>query len=293
MKKFAILLSAAAFVPLGATAQEFSGSVTLGYGFGELKDFDQEINSLTLSGEIGIKLDDQWSIGLRARHLGLDIDGLPIDVSGNLLGANVAYAFGNGAWAGIYTENSELSVDLLPINFGVTDFGIEGGYALDSVQISGFVGASSDLTSYGLSARYSPVEGAEIGGLLMRSELDSDLLGDSISASAFGLAGAYTFDQGIGVFAGISRTSVSDADLDLNTFGLGASYSIEQATFSVEYAVTEIDLGGGMKTDLDTVRLGVTIPFGAKGSNVPLNSVAGAVLSPARNVLTQTAMTAF
>ena len=287
------LVIACAF-PLPALAQDFSGAVTLGYGLGELSDFDQKINSLTFSGAVNVQLDSNWSLGLRANYAAIDIKNLPVDVSANLLGANVAYAFGNGAWVGVYTENSEVSVDLLPINFGVTDFGVEGGYNKDGVEVSAFLGKSTDITSIGIGGKYALSEQAVVGASAIRSSLD--FAGLELDVTAVGLAAAWTSSQGWGVFGGATRSSISDIDADLTTIGLGASYTFSAGNnpvaVSLEMARSDIEVMG-FGTDFDTVRLGVTIPFGNKGTVAPKNSVADAILNPTHSAVSQTILAAF
>ncbi|MCB5409038.1 porin family protein [Pseudogemmobacter faecipullorum] len=294
MKIRTLAATVALMLPVPALAQNFSGAVTLGYGLGEISDLSQDINSLTFNGSVNVQLGSGFSLGVRADYGAIDVKGLGVDIGANLLGANVAYQFDNGGWVGAYTENAEISVDLLPINFGVTDFGVEGGYRFSGVDLSGFVGKSTDITSFGIAGKYE-ADGALLGASAMRSNVKFG--GADLGVTAAGLAGAYNFSQGWGVFAGAGRTSLSEVDADLTTVGLGGSYAFEAAAtpvvVSLELARTKLEVGGLGSTDLDTVRLGVTVPFGNKGSVLPKNSVADAILNPGHTAISQTVLMAF
>ncbi|MCC6519054.1 MAG: hypothetical protein IT543_09420, partial [Tabrizicola sp.] len=51
------------------------------------------------------------------------------------------------------------------------------------------------------------------------------------------------------------------------------------------------DFGTG--TDLDAVRLGLTVPFGAKGPALPMNSVADSILNPRHGAFNAALTSAF
>lgn len=289
-----ILLAGVASLPLPALAQEFGGAITFGYGIGEISDLNTDIDSATIDGDISVDLGNGFSLGARGSYANIDIDMLPIDISGNLLGLNAAYSFGGGAWMGAYTEHSDISIDMLPVNFGLTHYGIEGGYKAANYGVSGFAGKGSDLTSYGIAASYNPMAGTVLGANAMRSELSFS--GIDADISTYGVAAAHSFTGNFGVFAGVGRSTISGVDADLTTYGIGGSYTFTQLqspiVASLELARTDLNMGGS-GTDFDTVRLGLTFPFGNKASVVPNNSVAGAILNPSHSAISQTVLMAF
>ena len=98
------------------------------------------------------------------------------------------------------------------------------------------------------------------------------------------------------LFGGVATTAISGTGVDATSFGLGAGYdlgaSLGNSVVSLELGRTNLGtpVGSG---HMNTVRLGLTVPLGRSKAAVPQNSVAGAVLNPTKNAVSQTVLTAF
>jgi hypothetical protein len=299
----ALLLAGAFVCPIGAIAQTFTGGVTLGYGMGDvsinppLPSGSFDLNSFTLDGRIAIDLGNGFSVGGRVDRANIDQDLFPVDIAGNLMTLNAAYAFGGGGWVGLYAEDASISIDLLPIDIGSTQYGIEGGYKGAGYAVSAFYGADDDISHFGLAARWTGTPKLTVGGSFTRTNVA--LFGSDFDVDYFGLAGTYDINDKLNVFAGIGQTSISNADADLTTYGIGVGYDMSgfakiPMVASIELARSEIGFSGFSNlVDLDTVRIGLTIPFGAGASKAPLNSVADSILNPSHSAISQTILMAF
>lgn len=76
--------------------------------------------------------------------------------------------------------------------------------------------------------------------------------------------------------------------------GIGLGYDLGakagfSATVSLEVAKTDFGTG----SDMDAVRLGLTVPFGAKGPALPMNSVADSILNPRHGAFNAAMTSAF
>lgn len=284
-----------------ASAQDVSGAVTLGFGSSDISDVPVDLSSATLDGRVNASFGNGVLLGARADVANINIDDTP-DVTASVIGASLGYAFGNGARVGGYVEQGKLSFSPLEMNPSVTSYGLSAGYSMANFTVDGFVGRSETnpdlpagikVTDYGVVAKYTPASNLTFGGNLMRTHISG--MGDSVDVDMIGVAGVYGINEQWAVFGGVSNTSVMSADL--TTFGLGASYDMAALVHfpmvaSLELARTKIS-GYGASGDMDTIRLGFTVPFGASASKVPLNSAADAVLNPTHSVVTSTLLSAF
>ena len=96
------------------------------------------------------------------------------------------------------------------------------------------------------------------------------------------------------VYGGISKADFFISGANFDTTGLGIGYDLGaktgfSATVSLEVANTDFGTG----TDLDAVRLGLTVPFGAKGPALPMNSVADSILNPRHGAFNAALTSAF
>jgi predicted porin len=287
MKRCLALLLVTISTPSLVAAQDLSGGVTL--GFGEHDIADQGLSTATLDGRVDFAFANGVTFGVDAGYMDLGIDGAPIDLTANFVGMNLGYRFSNGMSAGVYVEQLTGSISLVPIDISLKSIGAEFGYSMTNLEFGAHIGRTStspdiniDIDNIGLTAKYTPMENLDIAGAFLRANLSSG--GTDIDIDMLGLAAAYDINEQFSVFGGLSRTSISDVDVDFTTMGLGVGYDLSQMTglasvVSLEVARTEISLGGSSE-DLDTVRLGLTFPLGGKGSEAPLNSVADSIFNP-------------
>jgi hypothetical protein len=120
------------------------------------------------------------------------------------------------------------------------------------------------------------------------SDLDTGFRHTNLTS--IGIGASHDFGAGITGFGGINRVDFDAANLDTTSYGLGVGYDLSQISsvpgqVSLELARTNLDASIGGDVDVDTVRLGVTIPLGASRSQAPLNSLADSVMTPRHNAL--------
>ena len=291
--------------PTLAVAQDlsYSGALTLGVGFHSVSDIDQDLRTTSLDGRLDFDFGNGFSFGVDAGYLDLDIDEVPVDFNAQFIGLDVAYRFANGMSLGAYTEQLTASADLLPIDISLKSSGITAGYDASGLQLGAFIGQSdtspelpgTDLQDLGLTAKYAPMEGLKLGAAFLRTTVDT--AGPEVDLDFLGLAATYVINDSFTVFGGVSKTSLDLLDADATTMGLGAGYLLPMggvtSTLSLELARTDLSAGGIGGGDLDTVRLGLTLPLGGKGSEAPLNSVADSVFNPRHSAINAGLTSAF
>lgn len=291
---------AAAAAP-AAQAQTWTGGATLGFGRTTLDGADGSLRNTSLDGTIAADLGNGFSLGadLSLNRLSSDGD----DLNATLIGLSGAYSFGGGFSVGAYVERASLDIDLLGDDLTATSYGLTAGYAQGPLRAGLFIGMTEtdpdlpdgvDVRDFGIIVHYQASPELHFGGSLVRTTIDG--FGDSADLTAFGIGAAYDVAPDWTVFGGIARTSVSEIDADVTSFGLGVSYDTSAAFrfpsfVSLELARTNASLDGD-DADLDTVRIGLTIPLG-EGARVPLNSVAHTAMNPRRNALSSTLLAAF
>lgn len=302
MKRSLALLLLTVSAPSLALAQDLSGAVTLGFGEHSLDDFDQDLSTASLDGRVNLAFDNGMTFGVNAGYLDVGIDGTPIGIDATFVGLEVGYRMSNGLSFGAYAEQLNGQISLLPIDLSLKTIGAEVGYTTGNLEFGMNIGRTStspdigflgdiDIDNLGLTAKYRPMENLAIAGAFQRATLSSG--GTDVDVDLIGLAAAYDINEQFSVFGGYSRTSVDELDGDVTTMGLGLGYNVDlggvASTVSLELARTDLSAGGD-STDLDTIRLGWTIPLGGAGSEAPLNSVADSIFNP-RHGAVNTALT--
>ncbi|MCV2868070.1 porin [Defluviimonas sp. WL0002] len=291
-----------AALPGVALAQDISGAFTLGYADSDISDVNADLNTTTIDGRVEVGFANGLTFGARYDRVDTSIDGVPFDITGDAIGLDLGYGFGNGFGVGAYWEDAEIGIDDTPLSISARSYGVSASYETHGLEVGGFYGRKStdpdlglDFKDYGLTMGYEANDQLSIGGNIMRTRISAG--GESVDLDMVGLAGSYSINDQWTAFGGVSRTSVDLADLDITTFGLGVSYDLSaMSSFggiaSLELARTNLDLGGS-DGSIDSVRIGFTIPFGAKANKVPLNSVADSVMNPTHAVLSSTVLSAF
>jgi hypothetical protein len=306
MNRCIVLFLSTISVPSLAAAQDItmSGGLTLGFGTHDVSEIDQGLQTTSLDGRIDVDFGNGFSMGVDVGYLDLAIDEVPIDLSAQFIGLEGGYALANGLSFGAYFEDLTASADILPIDLSLESYGLTAGYRMEGFEFGAFFGQSStspdlgllagiEIDSFGLTARYTGVERLTLGGAFLRDTLQSG--GDSADIDFLGVAADYAINEQFSVFGGLSKTSVDLLDVDVSTVGLGVGYNLPElsgvnSTLSLELARSSLSAGGSDVGDLDTIRLGLTIPLGGKGNAVPLNSVADSILNPRHGAL-NTALT--
>lgn len=149
-----------------------------------------------------------------------------------------------------------------------------------------------DIDNLGIAMSYTGQPGLEAGATWLRAELSSGGVSENIDFK--GVAASYVFKDAFIVYGGMSKADFFLGGSDLDTMGLGLGYDLGattgfSATVSLELARTDFGTG----TDLDAVRLGLTVPFGAKGPALPMNSVADSILNPRHGAFNAALTSAF
>lgn len=284
----------------GATlAQDISGAATLGYGHTSVSNGGGDANSYTLDARGNFAFQNGWNLGLDGSFGHLDPDGGGGDENTTDLGLKLQYKNYAGAMFGGYVDYLDLSGNgLLAGSADATSYGFTGGYGNQLIQaeanigwtdasIAG-VGSSSDWMDYGVNVAYTPTENTRIAGHWQLSDLNTNFGGSNLTS--YGIGASHNFGSGFIGFGGITRVDFDALNVDATSFGVGMGYDLRQVSnlpgqVSLELARTNLDAGGGADVDADTVRLGLTIPFGARGSSAPLNSLADSIMAPRHNAV--------
>lgn len=314
-RKLSVLAVAISSVsPLAALAQDFSGAVTLGYSHTDISDADAKMNGLSLDGRLSYSLGNGLSFGTRFDTFRLDAANADLDITGTLMAIDASYAVSDAFSAGVFYEHAEVGASMAGTSISSiaasNTYGIEGSYKTGALEFGGFVatstpggllgaslaGADLDIRHLGLSAAYAPAGNLTIGGSFINTNLDSGAAGVDVDIKYLGLATVYDLNDSYTLFGGLSRTWLKESGVDasLTTIGLGLSYDLGALagmplSASVELARTTADLGGS-DTDINSIRLGLTIPLGGEGAKAPLNSTADAILNPSHSAISQTVL---
>ena len=308
MKKITLAVSLVTIAgPSVALAQDVSvsGAVTLGLGFHDVSDIPQDLRTTSLDGRASVDFGNGLALGVDAGFLGVKIDDVPFDLNADFIGLRGSYAFGGGMSVGLYHERLTLGADILPIDIALKSTGVSAGYESGDLSLGGFVGKSEtspslgpdvDFRDAGLNAKYTVMSNLTLGAAFQRTTIDTP--GTDVDLDFLGLAAAYSVNDKISLFGGLSRTSLDIVDLDATTMGVGLGYSLADmvgmnATASVELARTDLSAGGLGDGNLDTLRFGLTVPLGGKGSEAPLNSVADSVFNPRHSAINAGLTSAF
>ena len=286
----ALALSAA---PGALHAQTVTGGLTL--SFTQQSAEGEDIDTKGLDGRMRTDFGNGFTFGLEVGVSKMSQGGSTFDVDGEFIGLDGGYRFGNGLKGGVFADRLTLGVDIIDITLKTN--GVYLGYENNGIDVEAFVGNSSlslplpfEVDNVGVSATYSGFSGLELGGAFLRAEISSG--GSSENIDFKGLAASYVLQDSFILFGGMSRTSLAGLT-DIDTTGIGVGYDLSSvagfaSTVSLEAAQT--DLG---PTNIDTVRLGLTLPMGKKGPMVPMNSVADSVLNPRAGALNAALTSAF
>lgn len=307
MKNKLAVIFVAISAPSLATAQDVSvsGAATLGVGFHDVSDVTQDIRTTSLDGRLDLAFGSGFTFGVDAGHIGIKIDDVPFDFSADFIGLRGGYDFSNGMSLGVYHEQLTAGADILPIDISLKSTGVSVGYAMEGLKFGAFVGQSKtspslgpdiDFNDFGLTAKYSAMPGLTLGAAFLRTTIDTP--GTDVDLDFLGLAATYAVNEQISVFGGVSKTSLDLVDIDATTMGLGLGYALPEmggvnSTVSLELARTDLSVFGTDIGNLDTIRLGLTIPLGPKGSDAPLNSVADSVFNPRHSAINAGLTSAF
>ncbi len=298
IKTSKLLACALLTLPTAGLAQDISGAATLGYAHSSISNGGGDENAYTLDAVGNFAFENGWSLALNGTFAHVDPDGGG-DVNISDLGMKLQYRTYTGAMFGGYVDYTDLDGNgALAVSADATSYGITGGYGNQLLQAEanlgwtdasvGGLGSTSDWMDYGLNVAYTPTENTKIAGHWQLSDLDTRFGGTNLTS--YGIAASHNFGSGFVGFGGISRVNFDVANVDATSYGIGMGYDLRQvsnvpAQLSLELARTNLDVSGGGDADVDTVRLGVTIPFGARGSNAPLNSLADSIMAPRHNAL--------
>jgi Gram-negative porin len=206
--------------------------------------------------------------------------------------------------AGGYVERGSIDVDLLGADAAVTSYGLTFGYETDRLDAEVFLGKSNtspslpagvDVKDYGVRVGYQISPKAFVVGSLARTDISG--VGGGVDLDMISLGGGYAFNDEFSVFGGVQRISLDIASADATTYGLGVAYQPARMNtvpmiFSLELARTSLDIGGP-SADLNTVRLGVSIPLGNTSKGVPVNSLVNNIAKGGRSVVTSGIMGVF
>lgn len=289
-----LLACALLTAPSAGLAQDFAGAATLGYAYSSVSNNQPSVNSYSLDGagtfdfQGGFSLDVDGS--LKHANMSRGSNAGVFDLGGEL-----NYRFLAGPVFGAYLEYANLdSNGLLGRDIDAASYGLAGGYENDLIQAKLFFGgtdassingSSSNWTDYGVNVAYTPFETTKFAGYWMRSDT-----GSSDKISSLGIGASHDFGAGFTGFGGISHMEFDAFNIDATAYGIGVGYDLSQlarlpAQLSLELARTTID-PVGRDTDIDTIRLGVTLPLGLRSGSAPLNSAAWKAMSPRHNALT-------
>lgn len=275
--------------PSLALAQDVSGAVTLGFGDHSVSDIDQDLSTSSLDGRVNLSFANGMTLGVNAGYLDVGIDGVPFDISATFVGLDVGYKLASGLSFGAYAEQLTGKIGPLPFDLALKSMGAKIGYATETLEFGASLGRTSvspdiaeiEADTLGLTAKYTAMPTLTLGGTFQRASISAG--GGEADVDLIGLAGAYDLSEQFSLFGGISRTSIDDLDTDITTMGLGLGYNLDlggvASTVSLELARTDLSAFGG-STDLDTVRIGLTLPLGGAGTEAPLNSVADSIFNP-------------
>ena len=275
--------------PSLALGQEISGAVTLGFGDHDVSDIDQGLSTASLDGRVNLAFANGMTLGVTAGYLDLGIDNVPFDISATFVGLDVGYKMTSGLSFGAYAEQLTANVGPIPFDLSLKSIGAKVGYTTGGLDFGAYVGRTSvspdianiEADTFGLSAKYAAMPNLTLGGTFQRASIGTG--GGEADVDLIGLAGAYDINEQFSAFGGISRTSIDELDADITTMGLGIGYNLDlggvASTVSLELARTDLSALGG-STDLDTIRLGFTLPLGGAGTEAPLNSVADSIFNP-------------
>ena len=300
MKNNALLALALVMVPGLASAEiTVSGGVTLTYGKLDGGFGTSDVKEKGVDGRMKLDFGNGILFGLQVGKIDMPISDTPISLEGEFVALDAAYRFTNGMRVGAYADRLTMGIDLLPIDVTLKTSGVSVGYEGQGFDAEAFIGNTSvspavplDIKNRGVAVSYTGQPGLEAGATWLRAELSSGGASENIDFK--GVAASYTIGESMIVFGGLSKADFFLGGSDLDSMGLGLGYDLGaaagfSATVSLEVAKTDL----GDTSDIDTLRLGLTVPFGAKGPSLPMNSVADSILNPRHGAFNAALTSAF
>lgn len=301
MKKNVLLALALAVSPgLAAAEITVTGGLTLSYGKMDGGLGTTDIKAKGLDGRMKVDFGNGATVGLQVGKIDMPISGTPVSLEGEFIALDAAYRFGSGVRVGAYADRLSMGMDSSPIDITLKTNGLSLGYEGQGFDVEAFVGNTSispplfaaDIDNLGVTASYTGMPGLEVGATWLRAKLSSGGVSQDIDFS--GVAASYVFNESFIVFGGINQADFFLTGLEMDTMGLGLGYDLGaktgfSATMSLELARTDLGVG----SDIDTVRLGLTLPLGAKGPALPMNSVADSILNPRHGAFNAALTSAF
>lgn len=301
MKNNALLVCALLMVPGFASAEiTATGGITLTYGKLDGGFGSGEVKETGIDGRMKLDFGNGVLFGLQVGKIDLPLSGTPVTLNGEFIAIDGAYRFASGLRIGAFADRLTMGADLSPIDLTLKTNGVSVGYEGQGFDVEAFIGNTSlspailpvDIANRGVTVSYTGQPGLEAGATWLRAELSSGGFSENIDFK--GVAASYVFNDAFIVFGGISKGDFFLGGSDLDTRGIGIGYDLGgatgfSATASLELAKT--DQGGS--SDIDTVRLGLTVPFGAKGPALPMNSVADSILNPRHGAFNAALTSAF
>jgi len=291
------LVLAGALTSIGAAASAqtaLDATFSLGYSNSSSDIADYSTTSLGIATDIA--LTDAFSIEADLDFARLDLDdvaGTDVDESLDLQRFALAprYRLENGLVLGAYVQRASLDIDEL---VGGTDdleadsYGLTLGYEAGGLDVEGYIGQTDtdpelpdvDINDLGFRADYEISDALSVGGLFARTTLDQEGGPIEVDLDTLGVAGAYDITPAFSVFGGLGSFDASGTPLAGSSMALGVGYDLNNVgqlppvTVSLELARTTVEIGpsSDAEDEIDTIRLGLSIPLGEGASDVPLNS---------------------
>ena len=289
-----LALSAIPFAPVMLEAQTITGGLTLSLTRQDSEGTD--VDSRGLDGRMETDFGNGFTFGLEVGASRMSQDGVAMDIDAEFIALDGGYRFSNGVRAGLFADRLTFSFGA-PIDVTLKTNGLTLGYEGSGFDAEAFVAHTSlsiplpfDIDNYGITARYSGMAGLELGAALLRAELSAG--GPSQDIDFKGIAATYVMNDSTMLFGGVTKTDLFGT-ADIDTAGIGIGYDLGvmtgfSATVSLEAARTDLTT-----SDIDTLRLGLTLPLGKKGPMLPMNSVADSVLNARHGALNAALTSAF
>lgn len=277
----ALLITAA---PFAAQAETITGGLTLSY---TKHSNGSDMTTVGLDGRLGVAMDNGLHIDLDLGHATMTPDGAPFDFTAEFYSIEVGYDIGNGIRAGVFADRLTMGVDLVPFDFTLKTNGVMLAYEGNGFSGEAFVGNTSanllipfsnDIRNYGVSGHYTGLADWDIGAAFHRSHISSGPLSEDLDF--FGVAATYMVNDSLMLFAGASSLDIGIGSSSIDAVGLGASYGLGDTMGFASSVSLEVGRTSQGSSDLDVIRLGLTIPLGKAGPALPMNSVADAILHP-------------
>lgn len=284
MKKPALLALVLTVAPIALQAETVTGGLTLSYTKQDTGGPDMKTTGV--DGRMKVDFENGFTFGITAGKSKTSQSGSPVELDGEFFSLEGGYRFSNGIKVGAFADRLTIGVNLLPIDLSLKTNGLSLGYEGNGYEVEAFVGDTTlsplvlpfDVRNVGLTASYTGTPGLEVGGAFLRAELSDGSASENIDFK--GVAATYVFKDSFMVFGGIAKSDFFDT-LALDTTGIGVGYDLGPATgFSSTLSLELARTDSGGSSDIDTVRIGLTVPFGKKGPMLPMNSVADSILNP-------------